>query len=94
MRRDNSNTIGNNLAATEDIRHLWLRLGVSLRITPVEEMVLFGHNCDAATKTLRHILGEGRFTPDGDSYIPEPTVMEYNVEYGTIYESGEYDFDV
>lgn len=88
--------INNNTpaAAGEDIRRLWVRLGVSLRITVAEEAILFGDDREAATKALRHILAEGRFTPDGDSYIPEPTVLEYNSEYGTMYKSDEYDFDV
>ncbi len=95
MMHDNESTINNTLgAAGEDTRRLWLRLGVSLRITVAEEEILFGDDREAATETLRHILAEGRFTPYGDSYIPEPTVLEYNSEYGTMYKSDEYDFDV
>lgn len=96
MMYGNDSSINNNTPAVtgEDIRRLWIRLGVSLQITVAEEAVLFGDDRDAATEVLRHILAEGRFTPDGDSYIPEPTVMEYNDEYGTVYVSGEYDFDV
>ncbi len=89
-------TIINNTAAAagEDARRLWLRLGVSLRIAVNEEAVLFGDDREAATEVLRHILAEGRFAPDGDSYIPEPTVLEYNNEHGTKYTPDEYDFDV
>jgi len=89
-------TINNHTPALagEDVRRLWIRLGVSLQITVVEEAILFGDDREAATKALRQILVEGRFTPDGDSYIPEPTVLEYNTEYGTMYEFCEYDFDV
>ncbi len=96
MMLGNESTINNNTQGTagEDSRRLWLQLGVSLRITAAEEAVLFGDDRGAATETLRHILAEGRFTPDGDSYIPEPTVLEYNSEYGTMYKSDEYDFDV
>ncbi len=67
---------------------------MSLRITVAEEEILFGDDREAATEALRYILAERRFAPDGDSYIPEPTVLEYNTEYGTMYASGEYDFDV
>jgi len=96
MTHEHNITIDNHLpaAAGEDTRRLWIRLGVSLQITAAEEAILFGDDREAATEALRHILAEERFTPDGDSYIPEPTVEEYNKEYGTKYEPGEYDFDI
>jgi len=94
MMYDENNATSNNTVTGEASRRLWLRLGVSLRITAAEEAVLFGDDREAAARALRHILAEGRFKPDGDSYIPEPTVLEYNREYGMTYASGEYDFDV
>jgi len=96
MKRGYDCTLGNATpaAAEERLRRLWLRLGVSLRITSAEEKVLLGDDREAAAKALRRILTEGRFAPDGDSYIPEPTVTAYNSEHGTGYEPGDYEFDV
>ena len=32
--------------------------------------------------------------PDGDTYIPETTVEEYNREHGTAYETGDIEFNL
>lgn len=75
-------------------RRLWMRLGVSLRITVAEEAIIFGEDGAKAEELLRRIIAEGRFRPDGDTYIPAPTVEEYNQEYGTDYEVGDTEFDL
>lgn len=75
-------------------RRLWMRLGVSLRITVAEEAIIFGEDGAKAEELLRRIIAEGRFSPDGDTYIPAPTVEEYNQEYGTDYEVGDTEFDL
>lgn len=77
-----------------DERRLWMRLGVSLRITEAEEAVIFGDDGAKAEELLRRIIAEGRFEPDGDTYIPAPTVEEYNQKYGTDYEVGDTEFDL
>ena len=40
---------------------------------------------------IRRAFDEGRFELDGDTYIPEITVEEYNAKHGTEYEVGEYE---
>ena len=75
-------------------RRLWMRLGVSLRITVAEEAIIFGEDGAKAEELLRRIIAEGRLMPDGDTYIPAPTVEEYNQEYGTDYEVGDTEFDL
>ena len=74
-------------------RHLWMRLGVGLRITEAEETVIFA-NDGMAEELLRKIIAEGRFMPDGDTYIPETTVEEDNREHGTAYETGDSEFNL
>lgn len=64
-------------------RKLWARLGVSLRITAEEEAVIFGADETLSEETLRKIILDGRFTPDGDSYVPEPAAKQFNEDYGT-----------
>lgn len=73
-------------------RSLWLRLGVNIKITPEEEWGIFGGDKELANKTLRGIIKSGRFTPFGDSYIPEGIVDYFNIQYGTKYESSDIDF--
>ena len=64
-------------------RKLWARLGVSLRITAEEEAVIFGADETLSEETIRKIILDGRFTPDGDSYVPEPAAEQFNEDYGT-----------
>ena len=64
-------------------RKLWARLGVSLRITAEEEAAIFGPDEDLSANTLQKIILDGRFTPDGDSYVPEPAAEQFNEDYGT-----------
>ena len=66
-------------------RQLWMRLGVSLAVSRREEAAILGDDSDLAEKTLRKILAEGRFTPNGDSYIPGSVVSGINTEHGTRY---------
>ena len=63
--------------------HASCGLGVSLRITAEEEAAIFGPDEDLSAKTLQKIILDGRFTPDGDSYIPEPAAEQFNEDYGT-----------
>ena len=64
-------------------RKLWARLGVSLRITAEEEAVIFGADETLSEETIRKIILVGRFTPDGDSYVPETAAEQFNEDYGT-----------
>ena len=73
-------------------RSLWLRLGVNIEITPEEEWGIFGGDKDLANRTLEEIIKSGRFTPFGDSYIPEEVVNCFNAQYGTNYKSSDVDF--
>ena len=75
-------------------RRLWMRLGVSLSITEAEEKIIFSEDWARAAELLRRIIAEGRFEPDGDSYIPAVTVEEYNEEHGTNYGVGDTEFDL
>ena len=47
------------------------------------EAAIFGPDEDLSAKTLQKIILDGRFTPDGDSYIPEPAAEQFNEDYGT-----------
>lgn len=76
------------------MRDLWLRAGVTLQITEEEEKILFSADCEARAETFKKIVSEGRFKWDGDTYIPEDIVNEFNHTHGTDYEVSEYFWDV
>ena len=40
---------------------------------------------------IRRAFDEGRFELDGDKYVPEVSVEEYNRENGTAYDVCEYE---
>ena len=75
-------------------RRLWMRLGVSLAVSEREEAAILGDDSELAEKTLRKLLAEGRFTPDGDSYIPCSVVLAFNKEHGTGYHVRDISLDV
>ncbi len=74
-------------------RHIWMRLGITLRGTKEEIEALFNDD-DKSYETLTKILRERRFEIDGDSYIPQTVVEEYNKEYNTQHEVGDYGFNL
>ena len=53
------------------MKEAWMRLGIKIKFTEMEEELLFGENRLIAEDTLLNILAEGRFEIDGDSYIPD-----------------------
>ena len=53
------------------MKEAWMRLGIKIKFTEMEEALLFGENRLIAEDTLLNILAEGRFEIEGDSYIPE-----------------------
>ena len=75
-------------------RRLWMRLGVSLAVSECEEAAILGDDSELAEKTLRKLPAEGRFTPDGDSYIPGGVVLAFNKEHGTGYHVRDISLDV
>lgn len=70
------------------LKKTWLRLGVSVYMKDEEAEKIMG-DCD--TGTLREILADGRWRPDGEAYIPGETVEGYNAENGTSFK-GEPEF--
>lgn len=77
-------------------RKLWMRLGVVLNMTAEEARIVLGSdsNTDVVCDTIRRIVREGRYQPDGDSYIPLQSVWDYNDRYGTHYEEDEIGLDI
>lgn len=63
-------------------RSVWLRLGVTVRGTKEQIEALF----EGDGETLRRLIECKQFTIDGNSYIPEPDVDDYNQTYHTDHE--------
>lgn len=73
------------LVADNDLRTVWMRLGVSMNITKEEEEALFVGNAQAGAKAIYRILEEGRAVLDGDAYIPDVCIEDFDEKYGTNY---------
>lgn len=71
-------------------RKLWLRLGVSVELTLAEELALL----QGDSGTVRKLFEQNRFKLDGDSYIPEDVVKEYNEKMGTHYAVQDIGFEL
>ena len=74
------------------MRELWLCVGMTISMTEQEEELLLGDIAELWTSTytskeavLRKILAEGRARLDGETYIPESSIADYNVDHDTYY---------
>ncbi len=74
-------------------RNLWIRLGATLRITD-EEAAIFCGDPAQASAALKRSLSEGRYDFDGESYIPEASIEDFNSEYHTSYCTEEIGVDL
>jgi len=69
-------------------RPVWMRVGISLDCTAEEaEAIMSGEGADL----ISEMVYEGRFSLDGDAYVPDSVVEEYDAAYGTNY--GAYGAD-
>ena len=75
-------------------RSLWLRLGVMVRITAEEEAAIFGEDEKRSATTLENLIRSGKFSPQGDCYIPDPVVEQFNKDHSTNYTIRDYDFEM
>jgi len=76
------------------LRKLWMRLGVSLHVTDAEADTLLSDDSHHADDILRSVIRDGRFSVDGNSYIPRKSVEVYNNENATDYKVGDVDFEL
>lgn len=74
----------------EGRRQIWVRLGVLVcgEAQQIESVI----NGDA--DTLVNLVKECKFFIDGNSYIPESSVEEYNEDYGTNHPIKDVEFDL
>ena len=76
--------------------NLWARMGITLHTTLKEVDALLSVNttpCETA-ELIRNIISEGRFSWDGESYIPESVVRQYNQENNTRYTEKDVEWEI
>lgn len=52
------------------VETIWARLGVTLYVTKEQYDTILGDDHDKAEAEFESAINEGRYEPDGDSYIP------------------------
>ena len=73
---------------------IWLRVGGYIYATREELDQLFNEYRKGQDALMEKIIKRS-FIPEGDTYIPDIVVEEFNKEHGTHYDDrGEYGFDV
>lgn len=78
------------------LKKIWGRAGVSFQVTDEEAAAILDHEANdmAIAQIMSKVVNEGRFTWDGNSYIPAECITEFNKEYGTAYDDdGEPEWD-
>lgn len=70
--------------------NVWFRLGVSVDMTKDELDKLVKDNDQTR---IRQLIKERKFSIHGDTYIPEPILMDINNYNSTDYETDEIDID-
>ena len=76
------------------MKNLWARLGVTMSLTDDEIERLIGEGQAAMSdreKILTKVIADGRFTLDGETYIPQEAVTDFNEEYNASYEENDYE---
>lgn len=69
---------------------IWLRLGVTLKGNQEEiDSIIRGDE-----KALRRVLEAGRYQADGETYIPQQMVVEYNDEHNTTFKEEDIIFEL
>lgn len=72
------------------MKNLWLRVGMTLKLTDEEAKSLFESTddgyCDKLGDIVRLAQTEGRLYLDGETYVPECAIEDFNLTYRTSYE--------
>ena len=78
----------------DNMKKIWIRLGGIIEITNTEEQMIFGDKGEQMEDTLRAVIADGRFCPDGETYIPSESVREFNRNYGTTHDEENWCCDL
>lgn len=76
------------------MKNLWARLGVTMSLTDEEVEKLIGEDqaeMNEREKILIKVINDGRFSLDGETYVPQEAVSDFNEEYDASYEENDYE---
>lgn len=76
------------------MKKLWARLGVTMSLTDDEVNALIGDDQASVRdreRILTKVICDGRFALDGETYVPQEAVEDFNEEYDTSYEENDYE---
>ncbi len=75
-------------------KKLWMRMGVVMMLSDEDEKAIFSSDEEAIYQAILKVIDEGRYLVDGEAYIPETAVHDFNAEYGTEYEAHDIEVSI
>lgn len=72
---------------------IWMRLGADVYVTEEEAKTLLTDEKKAGDLLLK-LFQKNQIRLNGESYIPEPCIAQYNQEHGTDYPEEDVEIDV
>lgn len=76
------------------MKEIWMRAGITISMTDEEADAILEGDYETRMNALRTILAEGRFSWNGETYIPAECIQMFNSQYGMQYEDEEYEFQL
>ena len=67
------------------LRNVWARVGMSLLVTPEEEKAIFEGDYLEGKEAVMRVIEAGRSSVDGETYIPQECIEDFDEAYGTEY---------
>lgn len=71
---------------------IWMRVGATLYLNEKEADLLLNGDNNEAKDLLKRMIYDNRFRLDGESYVPESSVEEFNEMYDKHYQPDEYEY--
>ena len=71
---------------------IWMRVGATLYLNEKEAELLLNGDNNEAKDLLKRMIYDNRFRLDGETYIPESSIEEFNEMYDKHYQPDEYEY--
>ena len=71
---------------------LWMRIGATVYLNENEAETLLNGDNSEAKDLLKRMIYDNRFRLDGETYIPESSVEDFNEMYDKHYQPDEYEY--
>lgn len=76
------------------MKEIWMRAGITISMTDEEADAILEGDYEVQMNALRTILAEGRFSWNGETYIPAECIQAFNSIYGVQYEDEDCEFQL